>query len=100
MAFSTARIDAMAWTVVQTPANALRERPRIPRVPSLENDLDPAEHRRGGPGVLDGATINLGLDPQVAFDAGNRIDDNTRHDQDSLLFGVTGSALSPTRFMI
>ena len=52
-AFSTARIEAMAWTVVQTPQMPLGEGPGVARVAALQDQLDAAEHRAGGPGVVD-----------------------------------------------
>ena len=83
-------------------ADALRERPRVARVAALQDDLDAAEHRRRRPGVADRAAVDFGLDAQMAFDAGDRIDDDAAHDCSPFVggFGVTGSTLSPTRFTI
>ena len=83
-------------------ADPLGERPGVARIASLQNDLDPAKHRRRRPGVLHGSAIDLGFDPEVALDASDGIDDDTSHTYAPFVgvFGVSGSALSPTRFMI
>ena len=56
-------------------ADALRERPGIPRIASAQDDLDAAHHgaAAGRPG--DGIAIHLRFDAQMAFDAGDGIDD-------------------------
>ena len=82
-------------------ADALRERPRIARIASLQDQLDAAEHRRRRPGVAHGAAVDLGFDSEVALDPGHGIDDDAAHDSSLfVVFGAIGSALSPTRFMI
>ncbi len=88
MAFSTARIEAIACTVVQTPqmrwvkAQASRgSRPfRISSMP--RNIVD------GGPGVLHLPAVDLGLDAEMAFDAGDGIDDDVGHDRSPFFAAV------------
>ena len=60
-------------------ADALREGPGVARVAALQDHLDAAEHRGRGPGVLDLVPVHLRLDPQVALDAGDGIDDDVGH---------------------
>jgi hypothetical protein len=74
-------------------ANALREGPRVTRVASLQDQLDTAKHRRGRPRVLDLPPVDLGLDPQMPFDAGDGIDDDVGHGSSSSLGGVFGFGL-------
>ena len=82
-------------------ADALREGPGVTRIAPLQDQLDPAEHRRRRPGVAHGAAVDLGLDAEVPFDPGHRVDDDAAHDPSFfVVVGVNGSALSPTRFMI
>ena len=97
---STARIDAIAWTVVQTPqmrcvnAHASRGSRPFRMISMPRNIVDDDQASCTAP------PIDFGLDAQMSLDAGDRIDDHSSHRQDSLLRGATGSALSPTRFMI
>ena len=79
IAFSTARIDAIACTVVQTPQMRCVNAQASRGIASLQDELDPAEHRRGRPRVLDDAAIDFGLDPKVPLDARDRIDDDAAH---------------------
>ncbi len=64
-------------------ADALGEGPGVARIASAQDDLDAAHHGAGRVGLLDGAILHLRLDAQVAFDAGDGIDD------DALVHGVT-----------
>src|SRR6185369_7255367 len=57
-------------------ANALAEGPRIARVAALEDDFKAADHRAGAPGIDDFAVLDFGLDAEVAFDAGDGINNN------------------------
>jgi hypothetical protein len=61
-------------------ADALGEGPGVARIAAEEDELDAAEHRRGGPGLLDLAAVYLGLDAKVTLDAGHGIDDDVAHD--------------------
>jgi hypothetical protein len=73
IASSTARTEASACTVVQTPQI------RCANIPALHDGLDAAPHRGGGVRLRDMAAVNLHLNPQVPLDAGDRIDDKPRH---------------------
>ena len=79
IAFSTARTEAMACTVVQTPQMRWAKAQASRGIAALEDDLDAAEHRGRRPGVLDLAAVDLGLDAQVPLDAGDGIDDDVSH---------------------
>jgi hypothetical protein len=59
------------------PAGALHEMLGIPRISSLQDDFDAAEHLPGAPGVDDFASGHLDLDAEVPLDAGYRIDDDS-----------------------
>jgi hypothetical protein len=61
-------------------ADPLRERPSVPWIPALEDDLNPPEHRGGGPGIPHHTTIDFRFDAQVAFDARDGIDNDMAHD--------------------
>ena len=93
-AFSTARTEAIAWTVVQTPqmrwVNAQASRGSRPfRMISMPRNIVDDDHAS-----LDDAAVHLGLDAQVPFDAGDRIDDDAAHDSTPFAsLGVTGSTL-------
>ena len=74
-------------------ADPLREDPGVARIAPAQDKLDAAEHGRGRPRVLDRAAVDFGLDAQVAFDPGDRIDDDVGHHSASAL-----SVRSPVRF--
>jgi hypothetical protein len=58
-------------------ADALREGPGLARVAPLQDELDAAHHRARAPGAADAAVgRGLGLDAQVALDAGDGVDDD------------------------
>jgi hypothetical protein len=58
-------------------ADAFDEGPGVARVAALEDDLQPAPHRAGADGVADDVlVVEVDLDAQVAFDAGDRVDDD------------------------
>jgi hypothetical protein len=59
------------------PAGALHKVVRIPGIATLQYHLDTTKHLPGTPGVNDLAAFNFHLYTQVAFDSGNRINDNT-----------------------
>jgi hypothetical protein len=61
-------------------ANPLGERPGVPRIPALEDDLHAPEHRGGGPGIPHHTAVDLRFDAQVTFDARDRIDNDVAHD--------------------
>src|ERR1039457_3907015 len=80
-AFSTARTEASACTVVQTPQmrsqNAQASRGSRPsRITSMPRHMVPEDH-----GIVNhAAVVEHGFDAQVAFDAGDRIDyDSSGH---------------------
>ena len=58
-------------------ADALRERPCVARVAAAQNDFDAAHHGAGTGSARD-AVVRIGfrLDAQMAFDAGDRVDDD------------------------
>jgi hypothetical protein len=60
-------------------ADPLGEERRIPGVAVLENSFDAPEHHPGAPGVHDPVLLHLHLDAQVALDAGDGVDDLSRH---------------------
>jgi hypothetical protein len=57
------------------PAGALHEMVRIARITPLKNHFNAAKHLPGTPGIDDFAACDFHLDPQVAFNAGNWIND-------------------------
>ena len=58
-------------------ADALCKGPGIPRIPSPEDDLDAAYHGAGRIGLRNAVSIHLGFNAQVAFDACDRVNDNS-----------------------
>ena len=56
------------------PAGALHKMMRIPGIPSLEDQLDAAEHLAGAPGIGNLATLNLDFNTKMTLNSGNRID--------------------------
>ena len=59
------------------PADALGEGPGVARIAVLQDQLDAAHHGAGAVGAGDVAgRIGFGLDAQMAFDAGDGIDDD------------------------
>ena len=102
IAFSTARIDAIACTVVHTPqircvkAHASRgSRPcKIISIPRNIVDDDQASR--------DDAAVDFGLDSEMPLDAGDGIDDDASHHWTPFgsVFGGIGSTLSPDRLAI
>ena len=54
-------------------ADALRDGPGVAWIASQQNQLDATPHLAGGPGFLHLAAVDVDIDPQVAFDAGDRI---------------------------
>ena len=73
----------MAWTVVQTPqmrcvkAQASRGSRPFRMISMPRNMVDDDQASR------DGAAVDFGLDPQVAFDPGDRIDNDAAHGSSS-----------------
>ena len=61
------------------PADALREVPSVPRVAADEDLLQAAPHRGGRPGLGDLPAVDLRLDAQMPFDAGDRVYDDAIH---------------------
>jgi hypothetical protein len=59
------------------PAGAADEEVCIAGIASLENHFDTAEHLPGAPGIHDFATGYFHLDPEVAFNSGNRINNDS-----------------------
>jgi len=59
--------------VRSNPAGALHEMLGIPGVAPLQDQLDPAEHLAGAPGIDNFAAGHLDLDPEMPFYSGNRI---------------------------
>ena len=58
-----------------------------------EDQLDPAKHGPGAPGVRDLSAVHLSFDPKVAFNAGDRIDYQACHAYASLpCFGRRAAA--------
>ena len=57
-------------------ADALRERPGIARIATLQDDLDAAHHGAGTGGARDHRAVELRLDAQVSLDAGDRVYDD------------------------
>ncbi len=80
-------------------ADPLSEDPGVPRVAALEDDLDSPEHGAGRPGVLNPAGIDLGLDPEMAFDSGDRVDDDSSHGgpPQDFFFGSSDASLLSAR---
>ena len=77
-------------------ADTLCKRPGIPWVAVAKNDLDAAHHRAGGIGLLNLIAIHLCLDAQMAFDACDRIyDDSSVHALPSSRFSATISMRLP-----
>ena len=60
-------------------ADPLGPDPGLAGVLALEDRLDPAEHRRRRPRLGDLAALHVGLDAQVALDAGDRVNLDVRH---------------------
>ena len=59
-------------------ADALGEGPGIARVAPAQDDLDAAHHGAGAGGLGDDAVgVGFGLDAQMAFDAGDGIDNDS-----------------------
>ncbi len=93
-AFSTARTEAMACTVVHTPQMrwVIAQASRGSRPSRIS--LDAAPHLAGRPGLLDLAAVDFDVDAQMAFDAGDRIDrDSLGHLYSSLKFSGPQSLL-------
>ena len=55
-------------------ADALGERPRVPRVATLQHEFHAPEAGAGAPGIGHPAVIDLHFDAQMPFDAGDRVD--------------------------
>src|SRR5208337_3020250 len=68
-------------------ADALRPNPRFAGVATAEDQLNAAEHCSGTPGIGDRAAFHLGLDAQMALDAGHGIYNNACHKS---LLGLDG----------
>ena len=66
-------------------ADALRYRPGVARIAAEEDQLDAAPHLPGGPRFCHLAAVDLAVHPQMAFDAGDGVDGDSRgHFQVSL----------------
>src|SRR5919109_1157584 len=81
------------------PADALREDPRLARIAAAQDRLDAAPHRARRPGVLHLPPVDLEVDAQVPFDAGDGVDGDARAHVFSLGPGLkaTGSGLRRDR---
>ena len=55
------------------PADALRDGPGVARIASQQDQFHPAPHLAGRPGFVDLAAIDVDIDAQMAFNAGDRI---------------------------
>ena len=55
-------------------ADALGERPRVPRVAALQHEFHAPEAGAGAPGIGYLAVIDLHFDAQMPFDASDRVD--------------------------
>ena len=86
------RVNGRAHT-----ADALRERPRVARIAPLQDDFDPAEHRRRRPRVADDAAVDFCLDPKVAFDARDGIDNDAGSSRISLRRSASAESAPPCR---
>ena len=93
-ASSTVRTEASACTVVQTPQARSAEGPGVARVAALEDHLEAADHGAGAVGVDDLAVLDLDLDAEVPFDAGDRVDDDAVGHVTSLPCAAGSSATS------
>jgi len=60
-------------------ADALRPDPCFPRIASLQDHLNAAEHRSGTPRVGNFSAAEIGFDAQMAFNAADRIDNEACH---------------------
>ena len=77
------------------PADALREIPGVPRVAADEDLLQAAPHGGGGPGLGDLPAVDLRLDAQMPFDAGDRVYDDAVHVRPRPgMLGLLGTAWS------
>jgi hypothetical protein len=56
-------------------ANALGDRPGIAWIPPQQDKLNPAPHLARGPGFVDPAVIDIDINPQVALDTGDRVNE-------------------------
>ena len=54
-------------------ANPLRDGPSVARIAAQQDQFDAAPHLARGPSLLHLAAVDIDIDPQVAFDAGDRI---------------------------
>ncbi len=59
------------------PAGAFGEGPGVPRVSASQDDLQPADHCPCGKGVGDHSPADIGLNPQVALDPSNGVNDDS-----------------------
>jgi hypothetical protein len=59
------------------PAGALHEMLGIPRIAPLQYDFDAPEHLPGTPGVDDLAAGHFHLDPHVAFDSSDWVNNDS-----------------------
>ena len=73
-AFSTARTEAMACTVVHTPQKRWVKSHASRGSRPCEDALDAAEHLARRPGLLHDAAVDLDVDAQMPLDAGDGID--------------------------
>ena len=78
-ASSTARTEAMAWTVVQTPQKRCAKTQPSRGSRPLQNRLDAAPHGAARPCLLHAAAVDLDVDAQVTFDASYRVDSDAGH---------------------
>ena len=75
-------------------ADALGEGPGVARVAAAQDDLDAAHHGAGGGGrVMSPCVIGFRLDAQVAFDAGDGVDDDAFAHVGFILVEVFGDQL-------
>lgn len=73
------------------PTNALRYEYRIKRAPPLEEDLEAPEESSTALGFLDFTILNHGLDLEMAFDPGYRVNDDLCHSSPLLLIPNAGT---------
>ena len=77
-------------------ADALGKGPGIARIASAQNDLNAANHGPGTRRPRDAAVgIGLGLNAQMAFDAGDGIDDHNAHAGTAAKLSATSSTRLP-----
>ena len=75
-------------------ADALGKGPGVARVAAAQDDLDTAHHGAGRIGLLDPVAVHLRLDAQMAFDAGDGIDDDAFVHEQFLFSGASRAGVA------